>query len=431
MFARSTQLTPPLKQPASLNRSAMRPSAPGRPRGENGAYGRPPPGYDYGTSSPPLAPPPQRVVSNGADVRASVEGMRLQIREDIWKDAAVMITQLVNEQVSDVISENRELKSKVAQLETHSDNLAQWIQHLNKVQDDLTMAMRSLKSPISPTNAQQQHAPQQQHQRGTYRSPPPRGGVAPPMDNVEYDEHHPYGYSSGSQGRPYPAPGPARRASLSPPRRQQQSQPQPQQSYAAGKMPSAPAPPVPRRAPPPQADHYYERAGGAEPSSRSKPHPGSASSTPRVHHRDAAGGGGGVYYDEPPHHAPYPVKGRPMPTPASGAGQGPPPLPQSHATVPHEGAARMHPNAYYPPSPYAAPPAISDEPQSHHTQYHPHQAGPNSQGGPPRSTSMQHHPHHGGGGGGGGDAPPSRPQAVSSFADGHSSRSLKRPRHGY
>jgi hypothetical protein len=73
-----------------------------------------------------------------------LDSLRSQIREDVWRDASGMINEVISGQMVDVLAENSALKGRVEQLEVHSDNLAQWIQHLNRVQDDLTASLRSL-----------------------------------------------------------------------------------------------------------------------------------------------------------------------------------------------------------------------------------------------------------------------------------------------
>lgn len=59
-----------------------------------------------------------------------------------------MIERVVHEQMTAMMEKNGALRERVEQLEVHSDNLAQWIQHLNRVQDDLTQSIQS--APVPP-----------------------------------------------------------------------------------------------------------------------------------------------------------------------------------------------------------------------------------------------------------------------------------------
>ncbi|UZJ57221.1 hypothetical protein CBS101457_006541 [Exobasidium rhododendri] len=82
-----------------------------------------------------------------------LDALHRQIRDEVWRDASTMITQLIHEQMNDLLIEKNVtevqgqqitvLRGRVEQLEIHSDNLAQWIQHLNRVQDDFASSLRT------------------------------------------------------------------------------------------------------------------------------------------------------------------------------------------------------------------------------------------------------------------------------------------------
>ena len=70
-----------------------------------------------------------------------------RVRDSVWKEASAMLSHLVGEQMAELAADNSGLRGRVEQLEIHSDNLAQWIQHLNRVQEDLTL--RTTRPPPS------------------------------------------------------------------------------------------------------------------------------------------------------------------------------------------------------------------------------------------------------------------------------------------
>ena len=68
--------------------------------------------------------------------------MMQQLRKYIFPMCIVTDAFPVHEQAKDFIAENNMLARKIEQLEIHSDNLAQWVQHLNRVQEDMSGSAR-------------------------------------------------------------------------------------------------------------------------------------------------------------------------------------------------------------------------------------------------------------------------------------------------
>jgi hypothetical protein len=101
-------------------------------------------GYTH-VPSPSVAPRALTPSSSSAvyDNHGQAEALYHRIREEVWKDASVMIERVIHEQTAVILEKNSALRGRVEQLEIHSDNLAQWIQHLNRVQDDLTQSIQS------------------------------------------------------------------------------------------------------------------------------------------------------------------------------------------------------------------------------------------------------------------------------------------------
>lgn len=104
--------------------------------------------------SPSLAPrartpgsTPAAAYNDGYGGPNASDTLYRQVREDVWRDASIMIGRLIHEQMAEVLEENSALRGRVEQLEIHSDNLAQWVQHLNRVQDDLSQSVRSTGPP--------------------------------------------------------------------------------------------------------------------------------------------------------------------------------------------------------------------------------------------------------------------------------------------
>lgn len=100
------------------------------------------------------------------------ESLYWQVRDDVWREASAMITRVIQDQIGDLVTENTSLRGRVEQLEIHSDNLAQWIQHLNRVQDDLSQSLAA--TPPSRILREEVSMEESTHK---YGAPPPHSSI--------------------------------------------------------------------------------------------------------------------------------------------------------------------------------------------------------------------------------------------------------------
>lgn len=233
-----------------------------------------------------------------------LENMHRQIRDEIWKEAGIMINQMLHEQMADVLAENRAMAARIEQLETHSDNLAQWVQHLNRVQEDLSSSFSASAPPLPGRGGHPREEIQREEMHGTL-----------PVQTQQM-EHHPYhaGHLGAPRGYPPAYGGPVG---------------SPKRAYVG--LHGSPSPPamshrsVSRMQPMPH--DAYDRHGPPPPPGMAHQHPAYRDS-PRVAPGHAASGPGGAYYDD---------SIRP----------GPPPPPQGGMHPSYGGEQRGGVRAYY------------------------------------------------------------------------------------
>lgn len=250
------------------------------------------------------------------------------------------ILHAVQEHASELVVENNAMARRIEQLEMHSDNLAQWVQHLNRVQEDAAMSGRPMRD--GPMVMREEMADDHLMGRDAYDGP-----------------HRGYGPPGGGHAAEYGPPSPKRLYGADPMPRGGTISPEAPHRSSAGRM--HPTHMLPH-------DVYDRHAmGPPPPMPPGGGHPGMAMApgppppghgplfrgSPPMHHVHAGPSHGGPM---PPPYGDGVMRG-PPPPPGAGnrsfySGGGPPP-PPSHG---YEHGGPMH--AQHPPSPPVSDPRM-------------------------------------------------------------------------
>lgn len=84
---------------------------------------------------------------------AVLDSLHRQIRDEIWNELGMSLSQAIRDETTDLRAENTELTNRVIELEKHSDRLAEWVQHLKSGQDEIEQSLRmgSMQGPSHPS----------------------------------------------------------------------------------------------------------------------------------------------------------------------------------------------------------------------------------------------------------------------------------------